>query len=164
MLARTAHLSKSVLRGASSRSQPQALALVSRHKSAASYTERMEQTGRPISPHITIYKFPIVALSSGTTRFTGFALSIGTWGIGCTALLGGDPGAIMASLGSSGIAPLAKFCVAFPFTYHFCGGLRHVIWDRNPDMLTNQQVEQSSYLVMGAATAISLGMCAMNLE
>ena len=73
-------------------------------------------------------------------------------------------GSLMASLGTSGIAPLAKFCVAFPFTYHFCGGLRHVIWDRNPDMLTNQQVEQSSYLVMGAATAISLGMCAMNLE
>ena len=39
-----------------------------------SYTERMNKTGRPISPHVTIYKFPPAAITSILNRFTGIAL------------------------------------------------------------------------------------------
>ena len=43
---------------------------------------------RPTSPHVTIYKFPIAALSSITTRVTGTALSVGFAGAGLVALFG----------------------------------------------------------------------------
>lgn len=39
-----------------------------------SYTERQAQTGRPLSPHVTIYDFPPAALSSIANRVTGIAL------------------------------------------------------------------------------------------
>ena len=38
------------------------------------YTDRMIKKGRPVSPHVTIYRFPIVAISSITNRVTGFML------------------------------------------------------------------------------------------
>jgi len=43
----------------------------------ASYTEQMEKTGRPLSPHVTIYAFPTIALSSITVRATGILLTVG---------------------------------------------------------------------------------------
>lgn len=45
---------------------------------------------RPISPHVQIFKFPLPAMVSITTRFTGAGLSAGIalTGIGC---LLGDP-------------------------------------------------------------------------
>lgn len=39
-----------------------------------SYTERQQKTGRPMSPHVTIYDFPAAALSSIANRVTGVAL------------------------------------------------------------------------------------------
>lgn len=42
--------------------------------SKGAYTARMEKTGRPISPHVTIYAFPMAAISSITNRVTGVAL------------------------------------------------------------------------------------------
>ena len=42
-----------------------------------SYTEKQAKLGRPVSPHVTIYKFPITALTSITNRVTGVALSVG---------------------------------------------------------------------------------------
>ena len=56
--------------------------------SSKSYTERQIETGRPVSPHVTIYAFPVTALSSITNRVTGGALAVGTGGIGTLALLG----------------------------------------------------------------------------
>jgi hypothetical protein len=43
----------------------------------ATYTERQERLGRPVSPHVDIYKFPPAAISSITNRFTGIGLSVG---------------------------------------------------------------------------------------
>ena len=42
-----------------------------------SYTEKQAKLGRPVSPHVTIYKFPVTALSSITNRVTGVTLSVG---------------------------------------------------------------------------------------
>lgn len=44
----------------------------------ASYTEQQMKKGRPVSPHVTIYKFPLAAISSITIRVTGVLLSVGT--------------------------------------------------------------------------------------
>ncbi len=41
------------------------------------YTEKQAKKGRPVSPHVTIYKFPPAALSSITNRVTGVVLTGG---------------------------------------------------------------------------------------
>mmetsp|Transcript_25883 Transcript_25883/g.55359 ORF Transcript_25883/g.55359 Transcript_25883/m.55359 type:complete len:174 (+) Transcript_25883:108-629(+) len=127
------------------------------------YTERMARTGRPVSPHVTIYALPVAAFSSITTRITGVMLSFGAFGIGAMDLVGG-PGAslaIMESLGSSGamVAAPAKIAVAFPLVYHSLGALRHFVWDYFPDKyLNNVDVPKSSIALFGSAGFISLGL------
>eukprot|EP00962_Isochrysis_galbana_P049147 scaffold20725_cov111-Isochrysis_galbana.AAC.22 len=51
---------------------PAALGMAARRmqSSTPSYTERMNATGRPLSPHVTIYAFPAGALLSITVRVT----------------------------------------------------------------------------------------------
>ena len=56
------------------------------------------------------------------------------------------------------IGPLLKFGVAFPLVYHYMGGVRHIMWDKAPDSLTNESVQQSSLILIGAASAVSLGI------
>ena len=51
--------------------------------------------------------------------------------------------------------------MAFPLVYHYVGGLRHVVWDRSPEMLTNESVEKTSYVVFGGSAVISLALACM---
>lgn len=96
--------------------------------SQPSYVERQQAKGRPISPHLTIYRFPIAAVSSITTRITGCALMVGTSGIGALALVG-DVGATVDAFvaAAPGAVPLAKFAVAFPLSYHYLSAVRHAV-------------------------------------
>lgn len=126
------------------------------------FSERAKKTGRPVSPHVTIYSFPIGALTSIVNRVTGCALSVGAAGLGAAELLGGSGTALdlMSTIGAQGgvIAAGAKFSVAFPFVYHYIGGLRHLAWDSMPDMLTNADVDKASYALAGSSVLISLGL------
>ena len=125
------------------------------------YSSRLAQTGRPVSPHVTIYAFPACALSSITTRVTGIALSLGSVSLGVVEIIGGDGAAasLMSSIGNAGVvvAPVAKFVVAFPLVYHYLGGLRHYLWDNNPEMLSNVDVEKASYALVGTSVVLSAG-------
>jgi succinate dehydrogenase (ubiquinone) cytochrome b560 subunit len=125
------------------------------------YTERQDRLNRPVSPHVMIYAFPVVALSSITVRVTGVLLSFGCTGIGAVSLFGGDPSLLMASIGESSLAVPAKFCVAFPLSYHFIGGVRHAYWDATPDAVTNEQVEKASYAVLGGSLLVTAAACMM---
>mmetsp|Transcript_50724 Transcript_50724/g.86905 ORF Transcript_50724/g.86905 Transcript_50724/m.86905 type:complete len:156 (-) Transcript_50724:129-596(-) len=121
------------------------------------YSERMAAKGRPVSPHVTIYAFPIVAISSITVRVTGVLLTVGTTGVALVSLVHPDIAALMMGIGNSSIGPLAKFAVAFPLTYHWLGGVRHTMWDKMPETITNASVEKSSYALFGGAAVASVG-------
>jgi succinate dehydrogenase cytochrome b556 subunit len=100
--------------------------------STPSYTDRMDKTGRPVSPHLMIYKFPAAAISSITTRITGVLLTVGTGGIGAAALAGADIPALVTAfqLGAPALVPLAKVVVAYPLSYHWLSALRHTVSPR----------------------------------
>lgn len=79
--------------------------------------------------------------------------------IGALSLVGADVPALMSTIGSVAvIGNLAKFSVAFPLVYHYLGGLRHLAWDRSPEMLENDKVEQSSQILIGTSVAISAAL------
>jgi succinate dehydrogenase (ubiquinone) cytochrome b560 subunit len=152
-------------------------------KKDETYTQRQNKTGRPVSPHVTIYRFPIAAVSSVLNRGTGMALtagedadqfsqtipfqltyfklndSQGVAGIGGLTLAGIDVPALMTFIGNYPLVGMVgKFAVAFPLSYHYLGGLRHVIWDYYPEKtLNNDDVEKSSYAIIAAATVIGAG-------
>ncbi|CAM2730102.1 unnamed protein product [Rotaria socialis] len=128
-----------------------------------SYTERQAKLGRPVSPHVEIYKFPPAALSSITNRITGVALSTGLTSIAAVALLGGDAASLMTCVGDSAVGSVAKFAVAFPFVFHYFGGVRHILWDKNPDMLTSEEVQKTSYILLGVSVAASVGLAVVSI-
>mmetsp|Transcript_25825 Transcript_25825/g.79436 ORF Transcript_25825/g.79436 Transcript_25825/m.79436 type:complete len:159 (-) Transcript_25825:63-539(-) len=122
------------------------------------YTERQDKLGRPMSPHVTTYAFPIVAFSSVTVRITGMLLSVGVGGVSVASLAGVDISALAAAYSCF---PL-KFAVAFPLTYHYIGAVRHTLWDRKPEsMLNNKDAEMSSYILVGSSTAVSTALALM---
>ena len=117
------------------------------------YTQRQAKLGRPVSPHVTIYAFPITAISSITNRVTGVGLVVGTSAAGTLALFGADVPAIAAAIGTTPVlGTLAKGIVSFPIVYHYLGGVRHIAWDSMPETLTNKEVEQSSYALFGVTS------------
>ncbi|KAJ1454015.1 succinate dehydrogenase/Fumarate reductase transmembrane subunit-domain-containing protein [Pelagophyceae sp. CCMP2097] len=132
--------------------------------SSQSYTDRMKATGRPVSPHVTTYAFPIVALSSITQRVTGVGLSVGIGAMAVASLAGADVGGIATILGASSLAPAVKFVVAFPLTYHFLGAVRHAAWDKYPEMLQNKSAEQASWALIGGSAVVSLGLAALTFD
>ena len=109
---------------------------------------------RPLSPHLTIYRLPMIAYSSITVRITGgiaYAYIVGVTALVCVstrsaaqglraiatsaplphqALFGGS-GALeqaVQSLPEGGVTlPAAKFAVSWPFVYHWIGCVRHMV-------------------------------------
>ena len=99
----------------------------------------------------------MAAITSIMNRITGIALSAGITGIGALALAGSDVPSVMTTIGSIPVLSVfAKFSVGFPLIYHYFGGIRHTIWDKIPETtLTNESVEQSSYILLGSSTALA---------
>ena len=87
---------------------------------------------RPLSPFLTIYKWPITMATSITHRATGIAISAGmvliAWGL--IALASGPEmyqPFLMALANPIGLIVL--FGLLWSLVYHFLNGLRHLAWD-----------------------------------
>ncbi|XP_046852815.1 succinate dehydrogenase cytochrome b560 subunit, mitochondrial-like [Xenia sp. Carnegie-2017] len=89
---------------------------------------------RPTSPHLLIYKFEAPSLLSISHRITGVIQS-GALSLAAIGLMFAPenfeyyinylhalelPYAVWMS---------AKMLLAWPFIYHFCNGIRHLVWD-----------------------------------
>ncbi|KAF4526043.1 hypothetical protein B566_EDAN000837 [Ephemera danica] len=124
------------------------------------YFAKNERLGRPMSPHLTIYKPQITSMLSITHRITGMAVSgyVYAFSIGMMMLPASFPH-YCAALANMHLSPAllftAKFLIAFPFTYHLCNGVRHLMWDLGKG-LELKQVYSTGYTMLGAATILSL--------
>ena len=87
---------------------------------------------RPLSPHLGVYKFMYTMALSIMHRITGGAASVGllvfVWWL---MALASGPGAYAAAMQvlSSPVAKLLLVGFTFSFVYHFCNGIRHLVWD-----------------------------------
>lgn len=97
--------------------------------STATYSERQAALGRPVSPHVTIYKMPITAVSSVMNRFTAMGITAGLSAGSALALVGADLPAIIYTCQDviPGFAPISKFFVAYPISYHMFAAARHAV-------------------------------------
>ena len=118
----------------------------------------MEKTGRPMSPHMTVFAFPIIAVSSGFNRLTGTLMSLGCAGFGALDIVGGSGTSLhlMQWVASQPwpVVAFSKFAVSFPIVYHYQGALRHFLWDFFPEYLNNEQCEQSAYIIFGSTAVV----------
>jgi len=104
---------------------------------------------RPLSPHLSVYKFKYTLLSSILNRITGLALTAGLLVLGywLVALSQGAEAYAKAEVVLS--HPFFKLIfagLAFAFAYHLLAGIRHLVWDTGRG-LERRQSQQSAWAV-----------------
>lgn len=87
---------------------------------------------RPLSPHLQVYKPQISSAMSIFHRITGVGLSLGlpvfvTW----LVVLAAGPNLYIkfADLFQTAFGQILLFGWTWAFFYHFCCGIRHLLWD-----------------------------------
>jgi len=124
---------------------------------------------RPLSPHLGVYKFTYTMSLSILHRITGCASSVGfiafAWWLMALASGPDSYAAAMRCLAT----PLAKLLLAgftFSFAYHFCNGIRHMVWDTGRGLERKQARRSGAVVVIAAlvfaALLIWLGCAAIS--
>ena len=92
----------------------------------------MDTGGRPLSPHLQVYKPQLTSILSILHRITGVALAGGTlllvWWL-IAAATGTDAFNTVQMVIGSWIGRLFLFGWSFALFYHLCNGIRHLFWD-----------------------------------
>ncbi len=110
----------------------------------------MSNTGRPLSPHLSIYRWPITMVLSILHRMTGVAMSIGlivlaSWlmqaAAGPEAYLG------FSMMMSSLVGKLLLIGWSFAFFFHAANGVRHLVWDTGRGF-DKRQADRSAWFVI----------------
>ncbi|XP_030630248.1 succinate dehydrogenase cytochrome b560 subunit, mitochondrial [Chanos chanos] len=120
---------------------------------------------RPMSPHLTIYRWSIPMMMSITHRGTGVGLSAGISAFAIAALvLPGDYPQYLDMIHSWSFGPAlitaTKFALAFPVAYHTYNGIRHLIWDVGKGFKI-PEVYRSGYVVIALSVLTSVALAAI---
>tara|TARA_R110002049_G_scaffold93308_4_gene230752 strand:- start:2022 stop:2399 length:378 start_codon:yes stop_codon:yes gene_type:complete len=92
----------------------------------------MSNSGRPLSPHLSIYRWPITMTLSILHRATGVALSMGLIVLAAWLLhvaSGPENYQYFRDMMSSMMGILLLIGWTFAFLLHLGNGIRHLVWD-----------------------------------
>jgi succinate dehydrogenase / fumarate reductase cytochrome b subunit len=113
--------------------------------------------GRPLSPHLQVYRPQLTSILSILHRITGCGLSFGfivfvAW---LAALARGPEAyASFTSCADSVVGQIILFGLTVAFFYHFCNGIRHLLWDAGWG-LELPEVYKTGYIVLGATAVLT---------
>ncbi len=113
----------------------------------------MAQSGRPLSPHLGIYRWQVQMVTSILHRATGIALAAGTllvlWGLMALASGSGPWADFTAFVGGPfGLVLLLGW--SWALMYHLCNGIRHLLQDAGLGYEIPQFVRSSWMAVLGS--------------
>jgi succinate dehydrogenase / fumarate reductase, cytochrome b subunit len=113
---------------------------------------------RPLSPHLSVYKFKYTLATSILNRGAGVLLSLGLvllvyW---LAALAAGAHAYAQArALLSLGVFKLVYAALLAAFVYHLFAGIRHLIWDTGRG-LERASARRSAWVLAVASTLVTL--------
>lgn len=113
---------------------------------------------RPLSPHLSVYKFRYTLTTSILNRFTGAALSLGLVALVCWLMAVASGALVQARAQRLLSLPLARLLAAallFALCYHLVAGVRHLVWDTGRG-LERAQSQRSAWLVGIASVLLTL--------
>jgi succinate dehydrogenase / fumarate reductase cytochrome b subunit len=92
----------------------------------------MPARSRPLSPHLSIYRFTLTMANSVIHRGTGMAMYAGTllivlW-LGAAAL-GEGPFVLVSTIYGFWLVQVVFFLATWALFHHMLGGIRHFVWD-----------------------------------
>jgi succinate dehydrogenase / fumarate reductase cytochrome b subunit len=119
----------------------------------------MHKTSRPLSPHLSVYRWPITMTLSILHRMTGVALSMGLIAFVLwleSIALGAAAYAAVTGWMDTIIGKLLLFGWSFSFFFHLANGVRHLFWDVGMGF-EMRQVNASAWVVVVATVLLTAG-------
>lgn len=117
----------------------------------------MSGAGRPLSPHLSVYRPQLTSVLSILHRFTGIALGAGVLAFaGWLAAVAAGPEAFATAQAFFGSVPgrFLLFAGSWALFYHLCNGVRHLAWDAGYGYeIAN--VYRSGWAVVAASAALT---------
>lgn len=115
-------------------------------------------SGRPLSPHLQIYKFQWTMALSITHRIMGVGLAVGTllltWWL-VAAATGPEAFARAQAFIGSGFGLLLMFGWSVALYFHLCNGIRHLVWDAGKS-LELPEAERTGQIVVIATAVLTV--------
>jgi succinate dehydrogenase / fumarate reductase, cytochrome b subunit len=111
---------------------------------------------RPLSPHLTIYRWQITSVLSILHRITGIGLSLVAVALAlwfAAIAFGGFT--LIDSLLNWRPVKLLLILALWAFFFHLCNGIRHLLWDSGRGFDLNM-VTFSGYAVAAASLILTL--------
>jgi succinate dehydrogenase / fumarate reductase, cytochrome b subunit len=117
---------------------------------------------RPLSPHLTIYRWQVTMMASITHRITGIGLGVGAlilaWWL--VSISNGPEGyETFMSYAGTPVGLVILFCCAWGLAFHFLNGIRHLAWDLGYGF-QKQTATRSGSLVYVLSVVIALAVFA----
>ncbi len=117
----------------------------------------MTNHDRPLSPHLSIYRWPVTMASSILHRATGIGLAAGfVVFVGWLFDAASGPevyGAFIAAMDTTlGCTLLVAW--SWAFFYHLANGIRHLVWDAGHGFETSQ-ANASAWLVIALSIVLT---------
>jgi len=119
----------------------------------ADHPQKPAQATRPLSPHLTIYRWPVTMATSITHRATGVGLSLGAvilaWWL--VSISNGPEGwQSFHALSDTPIGLLVVFGLTWSLVYHFLNGIRHLAWDLGYGFEKHLAERNSTMILVGS--------------
>lgn len=113
---------------------------------------------RPLSPHLSIYRLPVTAITSILNRITGVALLgagfLVVWWL-LAASSSAEYYAFADAVITSFLGDIVMTLAVWALWYHALGGLRHLYWDTG-EGLEVETAEKLSYGIIGVSVVLTL--------
>jgi len=124
--------------------------------------QRPMAANRPLSPHMTIYRWPVTMMTSITHRATGIALSVGmvilAWWL--VSISNGPEGfESFHAVVDTPLGLLVLFAITWSLAFHFCNGIRHLAWDLGYGF-SKEASRQGSILVIALSVILAVAIFA----
>ena len=117
----------------------------------------MSNTERPLSPHLSIYRWPITMTLSILHRITGVAMSAGLIALAYWIIAVAAGGANYDQTVTLMTSTLGRLCLigwSFSFFLHLANGVRHLFWDVGRGFEITQ-ANASAWFVVAFAIAMT---------
>ena len=117
----------------------------------------MSNHDRPLSPHLSIYRWPVTMVTSILHRATGIAMAVGfillvAWLFDAAA--GPETYAVFLGAMDTLIGKLLLVGWSYAFFYHLANGIRHLVWDSGRGF-EKQQASASAWFVIVASVVLT---------
>ena len=111
----------------------------------------MTNHDRPLSPHLSIYRWPVTMATSILHRATGVAMAVGfivLVGWLFYAASGPDVYAKFLDAMDSIVGFVLLVGWSFAFFYHLSNGIRHLVWDTGRGLEKSQATASSWFVIV----------------